>query len=213
MSYRALKWIGLIGVALGLAVLALSATAPRGYPEALWWAGVLTGVLATMMGGAVAWVGATELPLIDRGDQPTREELGRPVESFRFPLVGSSEERSLARYRGQPVLLHLWASWCPPCEEEIPALNRLQEEHDDDGLVVITLSPEEPDQLEAFAERQPFSTVNGYIPDSDALPDPFRRGFRTLPTSYLIDRDGHLQAFVLGSRSYREWEEKVLDVL
>lgn len=165
------------------------------------------------IGSLLAYVGATERPLIKRADQPTRQELLRPVNPFRFPLLGASEERSLRDYRGQPVLLHLWATWCPACKDELSALNRLQHEYQDHGLVVITLSAEEPDQIARFAEHQPLTTVNGVIQDKDSLPDPFRRAFRTMPTSYLIDRNGYLRAFVLGSRSYEQWKKKVIKLL
>lgn len=213
MSYTGLKWLGIAVLAMGAAVLWAVVNRQQWYTGVLPWIGLLAGLAALLVGGAVTYVGTTGLPLIRQADQPTGEELRHPVQSFAFPLVGSADERSLSRYRGGVVLLNLWATWCTPCMEELPALNRLQDRYRQDKLVVTTLSSEAPDHLARFAERSPFTTVNGYIPDKEALPDPFRRAFRTIPTSYLVDREGYIQEFVLGSRTYAEWEKKVLDVL
>jgi cytochrome c biogenesis protein CcmG, thiol:disulfide interchange protein DsbE len=111
------------------------------------------------------------------------------------------------------ILLSLWATWCAPCVAEWPALDRLQEQYGEQGLTVMALSLEAPDRLTAFLKDNPSSVVSGYITDQEALPDPFRRAFRTVPTSYILDRQGFIREFVLGSRTYGEWEEKVTHVL
>ena len=80
--------------------------------------------------------------------------VGRPIPSIVFREVATGAERRVADYRGRVVVLNLWATWCPPCREELPTLNRLQAAYRDRGVVVITLSDEPADQLAAFLAEQ-----------------------------------------------------------
>ena len=213
MGYTEIKWVGVATLLAGAAVVYLSVRGQGWYSRIMPWLGVSTGIIVFVVGSLFAYVGTTEGPLVRQEDQPTKEELSRPIPSFSFPLVSEEGQRSLQEYRGQVVLLNLWATGCGACVKELPDLNHLQEKYGKGGLVVVTLSTESPDHLAQFAERHSFSTVNGYIVDKEALPDPFRRAFRTMPTSYLIDREGYIREFVLGSRSFKEWEHKVTNIL
>jgi len=177
------------------------------------WVGVVFGVLGLIVGGIFTYVGTTEQPIISGTDKPTRDEWERPVGTFTFRVVSTGEERSFEELRGQVVVLHLWATWCGPCVREFPELNRLQDRYVDQGLVVLTLSWEPQEQLKKFADVRDVSTLNCFVGDRTDLPDPFRRGGITMPTSYVIDRDGMLQEFVLGTRSYLQWEKKVAELL
>lgn len=95
---------------------------------------------------------------------------------------------SLDNYRGKYVLLNFWATWCPPCVEELPSLNALHSELRDQGLVVLGISVDEQEQLyRRFLER------HGVVfPTSrDPLREVSQRyGTLKYPESYLIDRDG-----------------------
>jgi thiol-disulfide isomerase/thioredoxin len=48
--------------------------------------------------------------------------------------------RSLADYRGQVVLINLWATWCPPCKEEMPTLQAFYEQHKERGFVIVAIN-------------------------------------------------------------------------
>ena len=213
MAYAQMKFVGYAVLLLGLGLLYFSVRQPGWYSRVLPWLGAALSVAALGIGGVFTYVGTTEGPLLRQEDEPTKAERASPVTSFEFPLVGEETTRTLDDYRGNVILLNLWATWCAPCLQELPALNRLQEEYRDEGLVVITLSPESEDHLEQFAEQHRFSTVNGFIRDKETLPDPFRRAFRTMPTSYVIDRRGFIREFVIDSRTYEQWEAKVAAVL
>lgn len=60
--------------------------------------------------------------------------------------------RSLA---GRPLLINFWATWCPPCVEELPLLNRFYEEHRHNGWQVLGLAVDQPAAVEAFLRRAP----------------------------------------------------------
>lgn len=104
----------------------------------------------------------------------------------------------LSDFRGKPVYINFWATWCTPCVIELPEIQALLEEHGDD-LVVVTVNRTEPlGNARSFLEDLPRKdggtglefTVNGMDP-SDALYDEFVPIFPPpMPVSVFIDRDG-----------------------
>jgi peroxiredoxin len=97
----------------------------------------------------------------------------------------------LSDYRGQVVLLNIWATWCAPCREEMPKLDRLYKEKASEGLIVLGLSFEELDlQREFTAETKvsyPLLTKAGTIPEVFSTTARY-------PVNFLIDRQGLLRS-------------------
>jgi thiol-disulfide isomerase/thioredoxin len=99
---------------------------------------------------------------------------------------------SLAKFKGVPVLLNLWASWCAPCVHELPTLDKLAASHRIDGqLGVIAVSQDSGPQasVEAFLKKLKVTDLGAYHDPKSALsgalgPD------TVLPTSILYDADG-----------------------
>ena len=144
--------------------------------------------------------------------RPSPDELDAPAENFAYRLVETDAEEELAAYEGKVVLLNFWATWCPPCLEEIPHLNRLQATYGDDGLVVLALSDEARRDLVTSEIEAALETVSGYV-DPERLPQPFQRTLEVRPTSYVIDREGRLREYLLGGRDYAAFEEAILPYL
>ncbi|GIV60222.1 TlpA family protein disulfide reductase [Rhodocaloribacter litoris] len=136
-----------------------------------------------------------------------------PAENFTFRLVADDTEHALDAYRGKVILLNVWATWCPPCLQEIPELNRLYEDLADEGLVVLSISDEPPRTLRAFNETLPLRTVSGYVPGAEAVPPVFRNGFDVRPTTYVIDREGTVRRYLLGARNYDFFRQVVAPYL
>jgi thiol-disulfide isomerase/thioredoxin len=98
----------------------------------------------------------------------------------------------LAQYRGRVVYLDFWASWCAPCRESFPWMNRLQGELGHDGLVVIAVNVDrERADADRFLRERPAQFRIVYDPDG-LLPEKF--GVRGMPTSLLIDRNGQVHS-------------------
>lgn len=81
-----------------------------------------------------------------------------PQETATLPSVTMPDltgaERNLDEWRGQPLLVNFWATWCPPCLKEIPLLVALQDEFRGDGLSIVAIAVDEPGAVRDFvAER------------------------------------------------------------
>lgn len=112
---------------------------------------------------------------------------------------------TLADYRGKWVIVNYWATWCPPCLDEIPELVEFHEQYSKDTAVVLGVNFEEPDPvyLKAFVDEY-FITYPVLVADLDR-PTPFGR-LRGLPTTYIVSPAGELVDTRLGgvSKAYLE---------
>ena len=100
-------------------------------------------------------------------------------------------EQSLVDYRGQVVLVNLWATWCPPCKAEMPTLEAFYKAHAVDGFVTIAISSGDPaDAVEEFVDNYGLTFQVWLDPNIDS-----GMAFRTqsLPSSFVIDRDGQVR--------------------
>lgn len=111
---------------------------------------------------------------------------------------------SLADYAGKVVLLNFWATWCPPCVQEMPSLNETYESLRDDGFVVLGVSVDEDEGLYSRFLREAgitFPTVRD--PERTASS---RYGTLKYPESYLISRDGRVLRKYVGPEDWRRPE-------
>lgn len=145
------------------------------------------------------------LPLADVETVPVEVNFPAP-ELTLMDTEGAS--RSLADYRGQVVLVNLWATWCPPCKEEMPALQAFYDKYREQGFVVIAINDGDPtaDVLQFVKDYQltfPVWLDPTYIATEQA--------FKTLslPSSFVIDRTGTIQLQWVGGVSLRALEQYV----
>jgi peroxiredoxin len=95
---------------------------------------------------------------------------------------------SLSDYKGQVVLVNNWATWCPPCLAEIPELQAYYDVHADEGFVLIGIEAGEPvSEVAAFVQSHGLTYPIWPDPNTRAV-NAFQNG--SLPSSYVIDRDG-----------------------
>ena len=143
-----------------------------------------------------------------------QEAIGEVAPDFDFRRVDSGESMDLNSYRGSVVLVNFWATWCPPCLDEMPDLNRLYNEYKDEGLVVLTISDEPQEVLTTFSSNLiALETESGYLEDVMSLPMPFRKMIDGRPESYVIDRDGVVREFILGARTYDYFKKAITPYL
>jgi len=132
--------------------------------------------------------------------------------SVAFAAASADEPLDLAAFRGQVVYLDFWASWCAPCRESFPWMNRMQDELGRDGLTVIAVNVDrERADAERFLQAHPARFRLVFDPDG-RLPEKF--AVRGMPTSFLIDRNGRVQSrhqgFFLKDRAALEQQLRAL---
>jgi thiol-disulfide isomerase/thioredoxin len=94
----------------------------------------------------------------------------------------------LAKLRGKVVLVHYWATWCAPCRKEMPILDSFYRKHHEQGLEVIGISADRPQDIARVRKRSstlsyPTSTIDRISENGFGQPEGF-------PLTYVIDRDG-----------------------
>jgi len=108
-------------------------------------------------------------------------------------LRGSTmDEQSLSPsdYEGKVVLVNFWATWCPPCLEEMPKLIAMQEQYGPQGFQIIAISTDRSrEEVEAYLNR---IDENFPVVHDEGRENLVRYGVRSYPTTFLIDRNGRI---------------------
>lgn len=101
------------------------------------------------------------------------------------------EEVSLSDFKGQPVLINFWATWCPPCRFEMPAIQKMYEQYQDEGFVVLAVDVEEPiSTVKQYIEQGGYTFPVLLDYKGQVANGPYR--IRAFPTSYFVDREGKI---------------------
>jgi cytochrome c biogenesis protein CcmG/thiol:disulfide interchange protein DsbE len=191
--------------------------APRDLVE--WIGAVLSSLLIVSAVLLMMMAKASEEVIMEAGGQVATEAFFQdaiievPASDFSFKRVDTDEEGSLSDLNGKVVILNFWATWCGPCLDEIPDLNRLQKEYGNKGLVVLSISDEERSLLQSFENQLALETSSVYVPFGIDLPLPFKGAFNIRPASFVVDRSGTVRRYLLGARSYDFFKKAVLPLL
>jgi peroxiredoxin len=135
--------------------------------------------------------------------------VGAPAPDFTLTdLSGASV--SLSGYKGQPVLLNFWATWCPPCKLEMPTLQQHYTDYKAQGLVVVGVEAGEPrSEVQAFATDQRLTFP--ILPDEKStVTDMYR--VSALPTTFVIDRQGMIVQQHMGMMTEAQVDEYLAEL-
>lgn len=166
--------------------------------------GVGLGVLAILV-----WQDSQPLPAPPSQTQQS-ELIGTPAIPFALRHADGSGELALADLRGQVVVLDFWALYCRPCIDSMPHLQRLHERFADEGVSVVSINVDVPD--DARAERvAAFAREHGLT--FDVLLDRgnigWSYGARRIPYIVVVDREGVVRHVVRGATDPRALEAAV----
>jgi len=131
------------------------------------------------------------------------KEVDRSVPQFQLQSV-AEEMWDIESLKGKPWIINFWATWCPPCIEEIPAMNSAWAVLEEKGFGMLAINAGEGRvAVESFLDRIPidFPTLLG---DNNSLPD---WSVRALPTTVVVNADGKVIFEALGPR---EWDDEAL---
>lgn len=152
--------------------------------------------------GALGALGALLARPSLAADPPARRvpwPRGAPTPALELPDLDGRPWK-LAEQRGRVVVLNFWATWCPPCREEMPSLELMAQRHEADGLLVMAVNFKEGGTtIRRFMEQEAMSLP--VLRDADgAAARAF--GARVFPSTVLIGRDGRAAFSVIGAADW-----------
>ncbi len=147
---------------------------------------------------AAAWIFASR----DPSAAGTAGTISAPQQGFQAPDFSlqnlDGDPVALSGLRGQAVLVNFWATWCPPCKAEMPAIQKVYDEYKAEGFTVLAVNmayQDDPGKIPGFMAEfgldfpvlleSSGQVANAYL-------------IRSLPTSFFIDREGVIQEVVIG---------------
>lgn len=133
------------------------------------------------------------------------EEATKKLSELKLLTIDGKEVK-LSDYKGKVVLINFWASWCPPCKEEMPIFEKAYQKYSDKNFVILAVNMDTSEgAMKEFLEKNRYSFPIVRIKEEAGLNIP------GLPTSYLVDKDGSVKKIRLGV--YRELEEDLSKLL
>jgi cytochrome c biogenesis protein CcmG, thiol:disulfide interchange protein DsbE len=156
----------------------------------------LLSVLVLLLGGGWIWFSTALSGETTQGQIPAPQK-GFLAPEFSLPTL-EGQTYSLAEQRGGPVLINVWASWCPPCRAEMPAMQRVYDDYASQGFTILAVNTTYQDDLNAavaFIEELELTfpillDLDGQVSRQYLI--------RAMPTSFFVDSQGIIQDVVLG---------------
>ncbi len=146
----------------------------------------------------LAWIFASA----DRTGSSTAGRIPAPQKGFLAPEFAldtpNGTHYDLASLRGKPVVVNVWATWCPPCRAEMPALEQYYEKYQGQGLVVLGLNATDQDlplNIVPFVQDNKL-TFPILLDETGQVSQKYQ--VRSLPTTFFINRDGSIAEVVIG---------------
>jgi len=165
---------------------------------------VVLGIVALL---AVALYGATHV----LGDELFPVAVGMEAPPIQgTTLVGPKRVKTLADYRGKVVLLNVWATWCGPCREEMPSMEKLYREFGPQGLEIVAISVDDPGTEKAiltFAKEYGITFEILHDPDKITAKHYQVTGY---PESFIIGKEGTIRRKVFAAADWSSETNRVL---
>lgn len=131
---------------------------------------------------------------------------GKEAPDFSYTLVDGTQH-TLSDFRGQKVMLNFWATWCPPCNAEMPDIQEAAVRFEDKGFMVLALSQDaQVELIEPFAQKYALTFPLIADPRNEIAS---RYGARGLPSSYFVNTDGTIHSVQQGMVNVETIEQRI----
>jgi peroxiredoxin len=155
-------------------------------------------LMAILLALGVAWIALSRAPeqvAVAQNGRPPSPQAGFTAPDFTLDKLGGGTV-SLSDLQGQAVLVNFWATWCPPCRAEMPAIQRVYDRYRDQGFTVLAVDLQESDsQVADFAAEMGLTFPILMDRDGSVFA---RYRVMGLPSTFFVDRDGVIQDVALG---------------
>ena len=159
---------------------------------------------------ALALIGLLGFGLLTQGAASL--EPGDEAPDAELPVLGGDETRAISDHRGDWVLANFWASWCTPCRDESPTLQRFSERQNGEVAVLGIDTQDLSEDALAFVDEFELTYPMLRDPDTESpLSDDY--GATGLPESFLVDPEGRVAVICRGPVTAEDLEEVVLPVV
>jgi cytochrome c biogenesis protein CcmG/thiol:disulfide interchange protein DsbE len=139
-----------------------------------------------------------------------RAEIGKPAPDFTLQDLDGNTVR-LSDFRGKVVFLNFWATWCPPCRAEMPAIETLHRKYRDGDVVVLGIDlRESASTVRAFVEEGGYTWT--FLLDTTGRVGSMYQ-VRGIPASYFVDRKGIIRAVAIGGMTGATMEAKLAQAM
>lgn len=148
--------------------------------------GIIIAVALAVLGGTAIHLSTVEVPASLELPTGSALEVGDEAPDFRLPTL-DGDELTLSSLRGQVVLVDFWATWCGPCRQEMPELQRLYEKLANRGVEIVAINVDaQPEAVAPYVRREglTFPIVLG------GAAEQVRYRVTGLPTLYVVDQSG-----------------------
>ena len=146
--------------------------------------------------------------LAHHGDAASLGPARKGAQFGNFTLTDvNGKQVQLSDYAGRPVLINAWATWCPPCQAEMPDLNAYYKAHSGQGFVILAINAGETSAQASNFANQLGLTFPILLDPSERLMDALH--IADFPTSILVGRDGLVKAIHIGRMTPAMLEEEI----
>ena len=142
---------------------------------------------------------------------------GKVAPNFTLEDLSSGKKVSLDSYKGRPLVVDFWATWCGPCKVEIPWFEKLHEQYAKDGLEILGVSTDDLDRddpAKLFTQKRDISDFvtkmhmnYPVLLSAETVEDQYK--VDAMPTTFFIDKDGKIVASTIGLASRAEIEADI----
>ena len=131
--------------------------------------------------------------------------ISRTAKNFKLPSFSGDVSYQLKQFKGKPVILNFWASWCAPCRQEMPFLENVWKTHKENDLVLLGINVlDDKEEAEDTIKEFGITYINLYDPDGDIKE---KYNLLALPVTYFIDKEGSISKINYGPFLGKEGEE------
>ena len=161
---------------------------------------IIIAVVAGMLGWSLyEFFGSSDNDVAQPSGEESGLEIGQAAPDFEMEMLEGGTAK-LSDYRGQPVIINFWATWCPPCRAEMPDFEKLHNE-EDAVILAVNLTDSESSRVDVsnFVDELGL-TLPVLLDEEGSVEDSYQ--LSAYPTSYMVDSEGVTQYVVRGAINY-----------
>jgi cytochrome c biogenesis protein CcmG/thiol:disulfide interchange protein DsbE len=136
-------------------------------------------------------------------------EVGKDAPAFTLADI-DGKQMSLSDFKGKVIILDFFASWCPPCRQEIPDFIELEKQYEGEGLAIVGVALVNAEEAKAFAAQ---FHINYPVLVDDGKVSALYGPVRSIPTTFIIDKSGKIVKMYIGFRPKSIFEADIKQLL